>query len=106
MDNTILLGFQSIAALLGWTILHSIWKITIIALVLKLLLLWTSKYDATIRYALSISALFVATFWSINTFLETFNNIQLIEKSAINIPSESSANSVFFVENIATSPIS
>ena len=70
MDNITLLTFQSMAELLGWTILHSIWQITLIALVLRLLLSWTAKQDATIRYALSISALVVAIFWSFNTFLD------------------------------------
>jgi len=83
MDNPILLALQSIAELLGWTILHSLWQITLIALVLKLVLKWTSKYDATIRYALGISALFVATFWSGYTFLETLDKISITKTQSV-----------------------
>ena len=88
MDNTILLAAQSLAELLGWTILHSIWQITLIALVLRLLLSWTSKYDATIRYALSISALFLATFWSAPTFIGELNQVTFTANQAINSSSE------------------
>lgn len=89
MDNTISIAFQAIAELLGWTIVHSIWQITIIALVLKLLLNWTSKSDATIRYALGISALLVATFWSTHTFSETLDKVSFanhpsIRKTSVN----------------------
>ena len=89
MDNITLLNFQSVAEVLGWTILHSLWQITIIALILKLLLVWTSKHDATIRYALGISALFVATFWSGHTFSEALAEVNFTNNQS--------------VENIATS---
>ncbi len=88
MDNSILHAFQPIAELLGWTILHSLWQITLIAVLLKLLLKWTANYDATIRYALAISALFVATFWSAFTFLgalenATFTTTQIVDNGFI-----------------------
>ncbi|MEM9823909.1 MAG: M56 family metallopeptidase, partial [Bacteroidota bacterium] len=68
MNDIIFFAFQSMAELLGWTILHSLWQIALIAVVLKFLLSWTAQSDATVRYALSVSALLVATFWSAHTF--------------------------------------
>lgn len=84
MDNSILLAFQSIAELLGWTILHSLWQITLIAVILKLLLKWTATYDATIRYALAISALFIATSWSVHTFLGVFDDATFTTTPIVN----------------------
>ncbi|GEM_PF-5270992 len=106
MDNITLLTFQSMAELLGWTILHSIWQITLIALVLRLLLSWTAKQDATIRYALSISALVVAIFWSVNTFLEVFNDIQATQNSTISVLAESTNTSAVIAIDRTVSPIS
>ncbi len=105
MDNITLLTFQSLAELLGWTILHSLWQITLIALVLRLLLFWTAKQDATIRYALSISALFVAIFWSGHTFIDTFNEIQVIDNSTISVLAESTNTSIVIATDQTFSPI-
>jgi len=101
MDNTTLIAFQAIAELLGWTILHSIWQITIIALALKLLLTWTSKYDATIRYALGIGALLMVTFWSGHTFLETFKEVNFTENQLVNDTSLNDISSVVASETTA-----
>ena len=87
MDNPTLIAFQAIGELLGWTIAHSIWQITVIALVLKLLLNWTSKSDATIRYALGLSALFIAIFWSAHTFSKTLDKVKFTNNQAISNPS-------------------
>ena len=87
MDNPTLIAFQAIGELLGWTIVHSIWQITVIALVLKLLLNWTSKSDATIRYALGLSALFIAIFWSAHTFSKTLDKVKFTNNQAISNPS-------------------
>ena len=106
MDNTILLAAQSLAELLGWTILHSIWQITLIALVLRLLLSWASKYDATIRCALAISALFVATSWSIHTFLGTLNQVTFAEKQSTGNILEDNNNPEIPVATITFSPSS
>lgn len=106
MDNTILLTFQSIAELLGWTILHSIWQIALIAIVLKILLAWTAKYDATIRYALSISALFVATFWSVHTFLGEYQHFSFVATSANDNSVTNTATTSIPIEITAFSPSS
>ena len=106
MDNITLLTLQSLAELLGWTILHSIWQITLIALVLRLLLFWTAKQDATIRYALSISALFVVTFWSGHTFIGAFNDIQATESSTTSILLENTNDPIIVAIERTVSPIS
>lgn len=68
MINTILSADYSLATVLGWTILHSIWQIALIALVLKVLLNWTSKHAANVRYGLSLLAMLGALIWSASTF--------------------------------------
>jgi len=104
MDNITLLTFQSVAELLGWTILHSLWQITLIALVLKLLLNWTSKYDATIRYALGISGLFIATFWSVHTFLGALEEVHFHENQLISSATVNEIAPAVISETIQLSP--
>ena len=67
------ISLHSIATILGWTILHSIWQILLIALVLKLLFQRISNNAASIRYKLSMLALLSAFAWSTHTFWVEWN---------------------------------
>ena len=68
------ISLHSIATILGWTILHSIWQILLIALVLKLLFQRISNNAASIRYKLSMLALLSAFAWSTHTFWIEWNH--------------------------------
>ena len=68
------ISLHSIATILGWTILHSIWQILLIALVLKLLFQRISNNAASIRYKLSMLALLSAFAWSTHTFWVEWNH--------------------------------
>ena len=54
---------------LGWTLLHSIWQIALIAFILFLLLRILRKFFASIRYLISIAALGFAFFLPVATFV-------------------------------------
>lgn len=77
MIETFATAIDSTATILGWTILHSIWQVLLIAIILKVLLLGTSKYAAAVRYNLSIIALLFAFFWSAHTFLGEWQQHQI-----------------------------
>ena len=54
---------------LGWTLLNSIWQIGVISLGLFLLLALTRRSSPNLRYALSVSALFLAFLAPVFTFV-------------------------------------
>lgn len=64
---------------LGWTLLHSLWQIGLIALVLFLSLRATEKFSADFRYSLATAALFLAVVLPVITFAA------LHEKSAADV---------------------
>ena len=60
---------------LGWTIVHSLWQATLIALCLSLLMILLRRFTAQTRYIISVSAL--AAILSI-TLLTFYQNYTLI----------------------------
>ena len=90
---------QSLIEAFGWVILHSLWQITIIALVLKLLLKWTANHPATVRYTLGLFALLIAVSWSIHTF-----NVEWVEQGAATHTTLSTTNSITLTNPIIDSP--
>ncbi|MEM1123861.1 MAG: M56 family metallopeptidase, partial [Bacteroidota bacterium] len=103
MNNILIPDFNSIAEIFGWTILHSLWQITVIALILKLLLLWTSKKAAALRYWMSLSALLLVVVWSSATFLTLWNDHSTNEIIAV---SNSLANDTAATFDQATNAVS
>jgi len=77
MIDAILYADFSLATIFGQTILHSIWQITLIALILRLLLFLTSKNAANVRYWLSLGAMILAVIWSIHTFSSKWEQYHL-----------------------------
>lgn len=67
------LSIEWISAL-GWTVLHSIWQITLIAIVVKLLMLGLSKKSPQLRYAIGIGALFSICVTTVVTFYQVFES--------------------------------
>jgi beta-lactamase regulating signal transducer with metallopeptidase domain len=58
---------------LGWTIVHSLWQGTVVALGLSILLLIMRKNSAQVRYFLSFIALIIVLVWSSVTFVHSYN---------------------------------
>ena len=54
---------------LGWTLIDSVWQIAIVALALFALLALTQKSSSNLRYALSVSALFLSFLLPVATFI-------------------------------------
>lgn len=59
---------------LGWTVLHSIWQITLITIIVKLLMLGLQKKSPQLRYAIGVTALLTICITSIVTFYSVFEN--------------------------------
>jgi beta-lactamase regulating signal transducer with metallopeptidase domain len=58
---------------LGWTIVHSLWQGSIVAIGLFILLLFMRKNSAQVKYLLSFVALIIVLVWSSATFVRSFN---------------------------------
>ncbi|MEA5257285.1 M56 family metallopeptidase [Arcicella aquatica] len=73
---------ENVMTAIGWTLLHSVWQLIIIAIVLKVALL-ISKKSATKRYWLSFAGLFSQLLATVATFLMVFeeNTVYLSTKS-------------------------
>lgn len=57
---------------IGWTIFHSVWQGTVIAVILGALLLLTGKKSARLRYNFSVAAMFLLFFVSLVTFVQVY----------------------------------
>ncbi len=57
----------------GWTIIHSLWQATLIAVVLSILFLLLRKKSAQLKYFLSFTALVAVLVWSSTTFVRSYN---------------------------------
>ncbi|MEM1326195.1 MAG: M56 family metallopeptidase [Bacteroidota bacterium] len=62
--------FQIWSEALGWTIVHSLWQVTLIAFVLRIVLLLIAQRASRLRYGLALGAMCVAVVWSGFTFCE------------------------------------
>ncbi|MDR6561795.1 MULTISPECIES: M56 family metallopeptidase [unclassified Arcicella] len=73
---------ENVMTAIGWTLLHSVWQLIVIAIVLKVALL-ISKKSATKRYWLSFAGLFSQLLATVATFLMVFeeNTVYLSTKS-------------------------
>lgn len=52
----------------GWTLIHSIWQIALVAICLTMVLLLMRKNSAQAKYIIAFSSLIVVVIWSTNTF--------------------------------------
>jgi beta-lactamase regulating signal transducer with metallopeptidase domain len=58
---------------LGWTLVHSVWQGTLVALILIIALWFLHKISAQARYFISFSALVLLLGWSTLTFIKSYN---------------------------------
>lgn len=63
---------EEIIEAFGWTIFHSIWQISLIAIVLVTLLVLLNKFSARIKYILAFLALASALIWSTSTWYSSY----------------------------------
>ena len=64
--------FLAIADALGWTLVHSLWQIVLVAILLKGLLLLSSNQSARLRYGLSLAAMLVIALGAVVTFCRNY----------------------------------
>jgi len=75
--------FQSdpIVQAMGWTLLHSLWQTIVVAMLLRVLLMFISSAHANWRYALSLIAL--GTVFGLSIW--TFQSHYVVERAAVDI---------------------
>ena len=66
---------------IGWTIIHSLWQGTLVAIVLTLLLLFMRRNSAQLKYLVSFFALLIIIGWSGITFANAYEYAK--EKAAL-----------------------
>ncbi|MEO0470993.1 MAG: hypothetical protein AAF206_15305, partial [Bacteroidota bacterium] len=67
---------------LGWTLIHSLWQLSLIAALLAILLRFFRKKSAQLRYFLSLGGLVVALGWSMFTFVHTYQEFSPIQEAS------------------------
>ena len=68
---------------IGWTILHSLWQITLVALLFRIVLTFLKNNSSRIRYNVSVGALLIVLVMSATTFMNEYSN-STTEHSNIN----------------------
>ena len=68
MNYINLIEMLPITQAIGWTVLHSLWQITLIALLLKLLLVFVPQKKTNLIYFLSLIGLTASLVWVLATF--------------------------------------
>ena len=59
---------------IGWTILHSLWQITLVALLFRIVLTFLKNNSSRIRYNVSVGALLIVLLMSGTTFMNEYSN--------------------------------
>ncbi len=68
-----LFSSNEIVHALGWTILHSVWQIALVAILLSILMIILKKSSSSIRYCVSVVALFVTFLIAVITFINEYS---------------------------------
>ena len=76
--ETILSVYSPIAKALGWSIVHSLWQVIWIALLVRIIFVFTSNRSANFRYVVSMFALSSCFGWFILTFSELYQYQQVL----------------------------
>jgi len=76
MDYLEQLFSDEIIKALGWTILHSLWQGTMIALLLALLMVFLHRHSSTVRYFISATALVTVLVLSAVTFAGLYSTLR------------------------------
>ncbi len=84
---------------LAWTMLHSIWQATLIAILTGLVLYLLRRHSARVRYAVANLALVAVLLTSAGTFLYYFQEVRVLSRSAEVKPQLGTAASFTAVAN-------
>jgi beta-lactamase regulating signal transducer with metallopeptidase domain len=69
----------------GWTLIHSLWQLTAVALILRIALLLLKNKSAALRYGFSVAALLLASGLLVGTFVYEYSNAEIQPAAAENI---------------------
>src|SRR5215203_6083830 len=80
---------NSIIEILGWTLLHSLWQIALVALVLFAVLQFLHRFSARARYTAAVFALVLATLLPVVTFVQLSRSARSISLQTANWQADS-----------------
>ena len=80
---------EQILHALGWTLVHTLWQGTLVALITGFLFLGLKKRSAKIRYVLAVSSLAAILLLSVSTFIRYYSGNPDVDKSGISALSSS-----------------
>ena len=72
---------EKVTHALGWTVLHAIWQVSLLALVMAIAMWFLKNKSAKIRYAVGCATLFLMLGISQVTFLYQFLNFNPVENT-------------------------
>ncbi|MEL6718698.1 MAG: M56 family metallopeptidase, partial [Bacteroidota bacterium] len=104
MEISIFRALSILSEVLGWTLIHSLWQIGLIAVVLKISIHFVSQRNASVRYNLSLLSLLAIAIWMTVTFVGQLQNAKSSAFTNLEVetqPSESIDWTVFSNMNSA-----
>lgn len=96
----IILSSSTVVAI-GWTVIHSLWQISVIVLLYYLISIYGAVQKPRHKYVLAYSALLLQLITSITTFLTLYQPLLYVTSSATNAAKEPA----FFVMKTAVHPL-
>ena len=86
MTERILFELTPLGMAIGWTLLHSLWQIFLVAALLNLTLRFVPRLRASLRYILLFSGLLLITCWAIATFGSVWEREYQLQQIALYQP--------------------
>jgi len=77
MNSLIINELSMFSEVLGWTLIHSLWQIGLIAIVLKFVLNFVPQRNAQVRYNLSLFSILAISIWTIVTFVQQLQGAKI-----------------------------
>lgn len=111
MNTLIYSELSMFSEVLGWTLIHSLWQIGLIAIALKIVLNFVPQRNAIVIYNLSLFSLLTIAIWTSVTFVEQLqatkssmvtnsDGIEIFNKTTYSIVSNNTDNKDYFLSLI------
>ncbi|MFP4093036.1 MAG: M56 family metallopeptidase [Cyclobacteriaceae bacterium] len=95
-------GIELITYALGWTLLHSLWQISLLALLLYLVLLLCQRSDAQFRHGMAVVGLILAASLPAYTFLDIYIEEQKTAAFQKSMPTEKPETAYFQISEVVS----
>ncbi|MEM6700547.1 MAG: M56 family metallopeptidase, partial [Bacteroidota bacterium] len=82
MNESIINKLALFSEVLGWTLIHSLWQIGLVAIVLQIVLHFVPQRNALVRYNLSLFSLLVIAVWTAVTFGQQLQGVDFTSNAS------------------------